>query len=159
IWPLCRFPLRAGSVRDRRSAAIQLVREKFLLFALTVASSIITFMVQRKGGAVSSLDFSGLQQHVANAAVSYAAYLRCMLWPTTLEAFYSCPNWFPALPVAVIVLVLVVVSIAVFRVGARLPYLPVGWLWYLGTLIPVIGLVQVGSQSRADRYTYVPLVG
>jgi tetratricopeptide (TPR) repeat protein len=100
-----------------------------------------------------------LKARAANALVSYVAYIGKMLWPTHLAVFYPyfqpLPDWW----VAGSLLGLLGVSAAVMRAGLRHPYLPVGWLWYLGTLVPVIGLVQVGSQPMADRYTYVPLIG
>jgi tetratricopeptide (TPR) repeat protein len=96
---------------------------------------------------------------IENTFISYALYLKKMLWPDALAAFY--PLFYPIDTVAVVVsvFVLLLISTGVFVFGQQRPYLVTGWLWYLGTLVPVIGLVQVGSQAMADRYTYVPLIG
>lgn len=145
FWPLRRTPL-------------PLLREKLPFFALAAASSIVTFLVQRNVGAVAELQTLPLQSRVANALVSYVAYIGDMLWPTRLAALYPylpLPVW----KVAGASVALIAISILVFRAARRYPYLPVGWLWYLGTLVPVIGLIQVGGQSRADRFTYIPLIG
>ncbi len=166
FWPLGRVSLgadppdhsRLAPPRDQWFAGLRLVWEKLPLFALTVASSIVTFVVQQRGGAVAGLDEIPLSLRVANALVSYIAYIGKMLWPTRLAAFYP---YFQPLPWWVVgsILGLIGVSVVVIRAARRHPYLPVGWLWYVGTLVPVIGLVQVGSHSMADRYTYVPLIG
>ena len=167
VWPLGRMGLggdrsrRSGSARraDQRSVALHLVREKLPLFALAIASSIVTFLVQRRGGAVAGLDAYPLSLRVGNAVVSYVAYIVKMLWPTRLAAFYPYPTSLPVGLVAGALVLLIGVSVVVIRAGRRYPYLLVGWLWYLGTLLPVIGLVQVGNQAMADRYTYVPMIG
>jgi len=155
-WPLGRMSL--GDLRATRSIG-RLVREKLPLLALAIASSIVTFVVQRRGGAVSGLDALPLNRRVPNALVSYFTYIGKMLWPTRLTALYPYPRSLPGWWVAGSILGLIGVSVVVIRAARHHPYLPTGWLWYLGTLVPVIGLVQVGSQSRADRYTYVPLIG
>jgi tetratricopeptide (TPR) repeat protein len=155
VWPLGRM----DRSRNQRSVAMTLVREKLPLFALAIASSVVTFFVQRAGGAVARLDALPFSLRVANALVSYVAYIGKMLWPTKLAAFYPYPQSLsPALVLGAIV-ILIGVSVVVIRARLRYPYLLVGWLWYLGTLVPVIGLVQVGNQAMADRYTYVPLIG
>ncbi|MBI4463915.1 MAG: tetratricopeptide repeat protein [Acidobacteria bacterium] len=164
-WPLGRvtlgtdLPGRSGlaPLRDQRSVRLHLVWEKLPLLALAIASSIVTFVVQRK--AVAGLDAIPLDKRVANALVSYVAYIGKMLWPTRLAAYYPYPQSLPGWWVVGAILGLIGVSVMVIRAARRHPYLPVGWLWYLGTLVPVIGLVQVGGQSMADRYTYVPLIG
>jgi Flp pilus assembly protein TadD len=165
-WPLGRLSVGAGS-GDRSSsapfidprAALKLVWEKLPLLALTVASSIVTFVVQHRGGAVVQVDTLSLGRRVANALVSYVAYIGKMFWPTRLAALYPYPESLPVSWVIGSILGLIGVSVVVMWAGRRHPYLPVGWLWYLGTLVPVIGLVQVGVQPMADRYTYVPLIG
>jgi Tfp pilus assembly protein PilF len=150
-WPLRRLaPLRSIG---------PLVREKLPLLALSIASSIVTFAVQRRGGAVMGLDVIPLSLRAANALVSYVAYIGKMLWPTRLAVFYPYVQPLPGWWIAGACLCLVAVSVVVLWAGGRHPYLPVGWFWYLGTLVPVIGLVQVGSQPIADRYTYLPLIG
>jgi Flp pilus assembly protein TadD len=95
----------------------------------------------------------------ANAFVSYILYIGKMIWPCNLAVFYPHPGWWPLWQVLGAVLLLIAVTIMVIQGAKRFPYLLVGWLWYVGTLVPVIGLVQVGGQGIADRYTYVPLIG
>jgi protein O-mannosyl-transferase len=156
-WPLGRW----SAAPDRRgglAAMAPLVREKVPLLALAAAVSVVTFFVQRAAGAVVSIDAVPFGERLANAVVSYAVYLREMIWPTRLAIFY------PLRPVdawAVVSAAAVVIAISavVVRAAARHPYLAVGWFWYLGTLVPVIGLIQVGSQAHADRYTYIPSIG
>lgn len=171
-WPLGRFqpgrsaagpatPLQASAEPDnQRALALRLVWEKVPFFVLAGASSVVTFLVQKSGGAVGSLEGYPVALRIANALVSYVRYLGKMIWPHKLAVFYphpgnSLPEWQPVLAGVL----LLAVSVAVLRLSRRHPYLAVGWLWYLGTLVPVIGLVQVGGQAMADRYTYVPLIG
>jgi tetratricopeptide (TPR) repeat protein len=147
-WPLRRqLPLRS------------LVVEKLPLFALVIASSIVTFIVQRQGGAMSALDVMPISLRIGNAIVSYATYLWKTVWPANLAVFYPFPREISPAAIAGALVVLVAISVLAWRVARTRPYVPVGWLWYLGTLVPVIGLVQVGTQAMADRYTYVPLIG
>ena len=138
----------------------KLVAEKLPLIAVAVASAVVTVVVQRRGGAVGSLGAIGIGERAANAAVGYVLYLGQTIWPADLAVFY------PRVPRSLLgpgplaaVAALIAVTAACLRFGRRYPYLPVGWFWYLGTLVPVIGLVQIGSQDRADRYTYLPHVG
>lgn len=154
FWPLRRMSL-AGGHRTVRA----LVIEKIPLFALSVAASFITFIVQRRGGAVAPVIQLAFGTRLANAVISYVAYLGKSLWPSHLAIYYPYPKAFSAMLVAGSVLLLSAVSVGAILLGRRHPYLPVGWFWYLGTLVPVIGLVQVGTQAMADRYTYLPLVG
>jgi Flp pilus assembly protein TadD len=135
------------------------ILEKLPLLALAAASSIVTFVVQQRAGAVKGLDALPLDRRLANAVVTYAAYIGKMLWPAHLAAIYPYPAWPAGWLVAGAIVGLIAVTVLTMRAARRHPYLPVGWLWYLGTLVPVIGLVQVGSQPMADRYTYIPLVG
>jgi Flp pilus assembly protein TadD len=128
--------------------------------ALSGISSAVTFWAQKKGGAVASMVSVPLEARIENALVSYVAYLRQTFWPAGLACFYPLPGQAQSRGSALLcLLILASISALVLRVRRRRPYLAVGWLWYLGTLVPVIGLVQVGSQVRADRYTYIPLVG
>jgi tetratricopeptide (TPR) repeat protein len=136
-----------------------LLREKIPFFVLTVPSSIVAFIVQQEGGAVSTIEGLPLGVRLANAFVTYILYIGKMIWPSNLAVFYPHPGLWPLWQVGGAVLLLLVVTLLVIRGAKRFPYLPVGWLWYVGTLVPVIGLVQVGSQARADRYTYIPLIG
>jgi tetratricopeptide (TPR) repeat protein len=137
----------------------KLLLEKFPLFALSVASSVITMIAQQSGGATrSTLQFS-LGVRIENALVAYAMYLWKMIWPLHLAPMYPHPGdslaaW------QILVSLVVLVSISIFVVIFRdRRYLLAGWLWFVGTLVPVIGLVQVGDQAMADRYAYVPLIG
>ena len=152
-WPLRRF----SSVS--RSALGPLVREKLPFFALSLASCIVTFVFQVKGGAVSALDRYPLPDRLANALISYARYVGKLLWPQDLSVMYPHPGHWPAWQVALALLFLVAVTLAALRWRRERPFLPVGWLWFVGTLVPVIGVVQVGIQAMADRYTYVPSIG
>jgi tetratricopeptide (TPR) repeat protein len=145
-WPL-RRPL------DR-----WLILEKIPLFALVAASSVVTFLAQSRGGAVSALAALPLASRVANAVVAYVGYVEKILWPTGLTVLYPYSREFGWRPGIAVLVLIAVTTVATF-VARRYRYVLVGWLWYLGTLVPVIGLVQVGIQSMADRYTYVPSIG
>jgi tetratricopeptide (TPR) repeat protein len=156
-WPLGRW----SAAPDRRSAVaalVPLVREKLPLLALSALVSVVTFFVQRSAGAVASIDAVPLGERVANAVVSYAVYLRELVWPARLAVFYPLRPADASVVIAAAAIVLAL-SALVVRAARRRPYLAVGWFWYLGTLVPVIGLIQVGSQSHADRYTYIPSIG
>jgi tetratricopeptide (TPR) repeat protein len=167
IWPLGRLTTEPGTrnrpgsglPRNWFSALARLVPEKIPLFVLSAASSLVTYLVQQRAGAVSTLDQIPFSLRAANALVSYVVYLGKMIWPVHLAVLYPYPQDIPALWVTGAALTLICISVAVFRSAGRRPYLLVGWFWYLVTLFPVIGLIQVGIQSMADRYTYIPLVG
>src|SRR5688572_19201451 len=153
-WPLRRL---AGTLALpwRR-----VILEKVPLFALTVASSIFTFLVQQKGGAVfpfaEKLSFGS---RVASAFIAYVSYLGKTFLPEELAVLYPHPGSWPAWQIAGAALILLFITAVVIIFAKARPYLVMGWLWFLGTLVPVIGLVQVGEQYMADRYTYIPLVG
>jgi len=136
-----------------------LILEKIPLFGFTILSCTATYIVQKTGTAVGSLEFYTPVMRISNAFVSYLIYITKMVWPDDLAVFYPYPGLPPLPQVLGAALLLIVVTFAVFRAARRFPYLPVGWLWFTGTLIPVIGIVQVGSQAMADRYTYVPSIG
>jgi Flp pilus assembly protein TadD len=129
------------------------------LFLLAAASSITTFLVQKHAGAVSTLELLPVSARLANALVSYIAYLAKMLWPVDLPVYYPFPVAIDPWQVTGAVLLLATLTVVAVALGRRFRFLPVGWLWFLGTLVPVIGLVQVGGQAMADRYTYLPLIG
>jgi Tfp pilus assembly protein PilF len=151
-WPL-------GRAAGGKASWIRLVWEKTPLFLLSAAGSVITFLVQRKDHAVVPLSAISLDDRLANAVMSYAAYLGKTLWPAGLSIFYPYHGPPPlGHLLSAVALIILITGISVLLSNRR-PYLLVGWLWYLGTLVPVIGLVQVGSQAIADRYTYLPLVG
>ncbi|MBC8198736.1 MAG: tetratricopeptide repeat protein [Desulfobacteraceae bacterium] len=141
------------------SLALSLLWEKIPLFVLAAASSVVTFFVQQSGGAVRSLDALPLFVRISNALVSYISYIVKMILPHNMAILYPHPKDFSIWQVAGACLLLACISFIAIRSMKRYPYFAVGWLWYLGTLVPVIGLVQVGLQSMADRYTYIPLTG
>jgi tetratricopeptide (TPR) repeat protein len=162
-WPLRRLSLpilhhpHTPSLPHSTAPPLRLIREKLPFFILAALSSVITFVVQRKGGAVSTSLSVG--ERIANALVSYVRYIGKMFWPTDLSILYPHPGYWPPWQVMVSAGLLLVVFFAVLLLARKRPYLAVGWLWFCGTLVPVIGLIQVGIQSLADRYTYVPLIG
>jgi Flp pilus assembly protein TadD len=166
-WPLGRMTpvdsLDSSPWPFSLSRLSRLAWEKVPLLGLSAISCFITFLAQSRGGAVRSLDYVPFGMRISNALVSYVSYLGQMVWPSSLAMFYPHPASIQAsIPVWKIMgaaLLLGGLSFLVVWQARHRPYLPVGWLWYIGTLVPVIGLVQVGSQAMADRYTYVPLIG
>ena len=152
-WPLG----RVSGLEFRLSSWRRLLVEKLPFLALSIASSVITYLVQQGGGSVVTI--FALDDRLANGLVSVVGYIGKMFWPTNLSVFYPHPGHWPAGAVAASVVLLTAVSAVAFKLGRTRPYLVVGWLWYLGMLVPVIGLVQVGMQAMADRYTYLPLIG
>ena len=154
-WPLRRIQAqRAGSERH----LLQLIAEKIPLIALSAGSSIVTFLAQR--GAIGWTEQLPVSARISNAIVTYVVYIRQMLWPAKLAVFYPHPeNRLPTWEISLALVVLVGITVAAFVLRKKAPYLITGWLWYLGMLVPVIGLVQVGWQGHADRYTYLPQVG
>jgi tetratricopeptide (TPR) repeat protein len=162
FYPLNRFQFQrsdGGASSQQMPIVLRLILEKTPLFVLVVMSSAITFYAQKHGGAVASLEVIPLKARVANALVSYANYIGKMVYPSKLAVLYPHPGMLPWWKIAGACLLLVSISFLAIRIVKQSPYFAVGWLWYLGTLVPVIGLVQVGSQAMADRYTYVPLIG
>jgi tetratricopeptide (TPR) repeat protein len=166
-WPLGRVTLDDAAAPDergtrssrQRGVVLRLLGEKTPLFALAAASSVATFVVQQHGGSVIRLELAPFVLRAENALVSYVAYIGKMLWPARLAAFYPYPPSLPIWQVIGAALILMAAFALALRAVRRYPYLLVGWLWYVGTLVPVIGLVQVGFQRMADRYTYIPLIG
>ncbi len=160
VWPLRRLSRGVEAPRAVWRRAGLFVVEKLPLFALVAISAVITFQVQKTGGFVKSLDGLSLGERVITALDAYGSYIAAMLWPTRLALMYPLPSdihisaWTIGSSI-----VLVACSLVALLLVRRRPYVFVGWFWYVGTLVPVIGLVQVGTQSMADRYTYVPLVG
>ena len=156
-WPLERY---GKSPEFRGANAKRLFAEKLPLLALSAASSVVTAVAQGRGKAIASLAEIPLLERIGNAVVSYIAYLIKTVWPARLAVHYPHPRGdLGAIVMIGCLAAIVVATLAAARYRRRYPYLAVGWLWYLGTLVPVIGLVQVGEQAMADRYTYVPLIG
>ena len=153
-WPLRRWN-RIGGNRS----ATQLILEKLPLVVMTAWSCWITVRAQRLGGSISPLEQIAIDERVQNAIVTYAAYLGKFLWPTNLAVLYPHPGDWEPWRVALSAAVLLAISVFVGAMRRKAPALLTGWLWYMGTLVPVIGLVQVGVQAMADRYTYVPQIG
>ena len=141
----------------RRSTVLRLVLEKAPFFALAFASSAVTLWVQQ--GALQSLERLSLGPRLETALIAYATYIEKTVWPSKLAILYLSPSAWPAWQVAITASVLAAILGSVLWGWRRLPYLSFGWLWFVGTLVPVIGIIQVGNQSMADRYTYIPLVG
>jgi tetratricopeptide (TPR) repeat protein len=184
-WPLRRMEqkkvspdsLKAASKRKKRRKGTQLaaaaaqpatplwplirrlLAEKSPLFFLAGLSSVVTFLVQQHGGAVKSFEAYPLTTRLANASISYILYAAKTAWPTNLGVFYPHPGMRPLWQVVGSFVLIVAITALTVRGAKKRPYAPVGWLWYLGTLVPVIGVVQVGTQAMADRYTYIPLIG
>ncbi|MBL9084261.1 MAG: tetratricopeptide repeat protein [Planctomycetales bacterium] len=166
-WPLNRMP--AGTANSERArSGTSLILEKLPLFGIVAASSVVTYLAQLHGNSVTTLDRLAPATRFANAAIAYLAYLGKTIWPANLAVLYPHPGISPEgdttdaafLWRGVAASVLLAVLTLLFCVlGRKRRYLTVGWLWFLGTLVPVIGIVQVGSQSLADRYTYLPHVG
>jgi len=147
-WPL-----------ERKEAWRRRILEKLPLMALAGLSAADTIWAQRAGGSLTSLDRLPLPLRLANATVSYLRYIAKTLWPMNLAAFYPFPRAIPVWAVAGSAAALLLITWLVFRARSRQPWLAAGWSWYLLTLLPVIGIVQVGQQSMADRYMYVPMIG
>jgi protein O-mannosyl-transferase len=154
FWPLQRI-FRLKDITAWR----KLLVEKIPFFLLSIVVSLITVNTQHQGGSVASLATLPLGSRIANAFVSYLRYVLKFIWPTDLSALYIHPGHWPLSIVAIALLFVIGITLLTVVHGARHPYSLVGWFWFLGTLVPVIGLVQVGVQSIADRYTYIPSIG
>jgi protein O-mannosyl-transferase len=139
VWPLHRLSRKT-------------VVEKIPLFALSAGAAVLAYVVQQHGGAISEIPLS---LRLENAAVSYVTYIAQFFWPAKLAVFYPFPSAVPGWQWVGAIVILGAITFATLR----RPAVAIGWLWYLGTLVPVIGVVQIGLQSRADRYTYIPLIG
>jgi tetratricopeptide (TPR) repeat protein len=166
VWPLGRWrALGQRAVGRERGAGaparplLGLLAEKWPLFALAASSSVVTFFVQREGGAVIPVEKIPPVYRLVNALLSYWRYAAKTFWPDDLAVLYPFPRTTSWNTAAAAAAGLVAVTAALLLQARKRPYLTVGWLWYLGMLVPVIGLVQVGSQAYADRYTYLPAIG
>jgi protein O-mannosyl-transferase len=160
-WPLKRMKsveCRVGNAKPGTSLRF-IILEKLPFFALAAAASIVTFAVQHHGGALAGDESLPLGARAANALISYCRYLGKLLWPTNLAVFYPHPGSWPALELVLAGALMLGISVLLFLTRRPYPFLLMGWLWYCGTLVPVIGLVQSGEQAMADRFTYLPSVG
>jgi tetratricopeptide (TPR) repeat protein len=167
-WPLGRLELGQSTPRptdqtDGSSHAKRpwayLILEKLPMIALSAAFCVVAYVAQAGGGAIKSASVFPMNVRVLNALIAYVSYIGKTIWPQNLAVFYPHPGLWPTWQVAGAVLLLLTLSAVVVLKMRQLPYLTFGWMWYLGTLVPVIGLVQVGDHAMADRYTYVPIIG
>ena len=163
VWPLRRIPLTArvsdGEPSIPNQSWAKAVLEKIPFLALSATACAVTYFVQKHGNAVMSLTAYPMGLRIENAIISYFIYVIKTLLPTGLAVFYPYPTHFPIWEPALAGTAILLVSILVLRSFRNRPYLTIGWLWFLGTLAPVIGIVQVGDQARADRYMYIPITG
>ncbi len=146
VWPL------------RRKQTSRLLWEKIPLVALSAAVAVVAYLAQKSAGSVEMVHVP-FGMRAENALIAYTVYIAKMFWPAGLAVLYPYPPAIPAWHAVVAALAIAGISVLALRSSRDHPYLTVGWLWYLGTLVPVIGLVQVGLQSRADRYMYIPMTG
>jgi Tfp pilus assembly protein PilF len=152
-WPLNRL-------LNSKFSILNSLFEKLPFFFLSAVSSVITYITQQKSGAMSDVHLVSFRERIANAIVSYLDYIGKMIWPARLAVLYPLPiGGIPAAKVVLYAIILVLITALIIYHGRRRKYLLVGWLLFLGTLVPVIGIVQVGAQAMADRYAYVPLIG
>jgi tetratricopeptide (TPR) repeat protein len=163
-WPFRRFEF--GASRTRKvgkgdgAGLAQSVLEKIPFFVIALASSVVTFLIQQRGGATKVLYDVNFPNRIANALFSYARYLQKTVLPIDLAVFYPHPGGgLPLWQAGAAAILLVLISVLVWKQRIQRPFLVVGWFWFLGTLVPVIGLVQVGLQGMADRYMYLPMIG
>ena len=176
FWPLMRFenfkhkistgppdsieplePPSSGSFSWRQAKG--LLVEKVPFFALAVAVSLITMWAQKKEGVMGTTDQLPMTWRLGNAVVAYATYLKKTFWPANLSPLYPHPGQWPSDLVALSAVLLLLITLLAMLLLRRSAVVAVGWFWFLGTLVPAIGIVQVGIQSMADRYTYIPLIG
>ncbi len=161
-WPLCRFQfgqLGSESNSQQLSAVFRLVLEKLPFFIIIAIISVVTFLTQKEGGVMAPFDFLPVRIRIANTLVFYISYIGKMILPINLAVLYPYPMMQSLWKVTAAGLFLVVISLLAYRTNRQHPYFIVGWLWYIGTLIPVIGFVLIGPHGMADRYTYIPFIG
>jgi tetratricopeptide (TPR) repeat protein len=133
--------------------------EKVPFFGAALASSLVAYVAHQRGGAVATLEVIPLATRIENALVAYVVYILKTFWPTNLAIFYPYPLQSLVVPAILSTIALATITVLVVIAYKQRPYLAVGWFWYIVTLTPVIGIIQTGSQSRADRYTYIPMIG
>ena len=167
FWPLKRFHNKADNLLQSERIThlgikgnFPLIIEKIPLFILSIASCILTFMVQKSGGAVVPLKVLPLKTRIANALSSYVSYILKAIWPHKLAYYYPYPiNTFSMWQICGTILLIISIIIGTMYLSRKYPYMLVGLFWYIGSLVPVIGLVQITNQAMADRYTYISLIG
>ncbi len=164
FWPLNRMDIGKNQLKAESSASgsacttlLRIVLEKLPFLLISVVSCVVTYLAQQQSGSTAgSVPFD---IRLGNALVSYVSYIGKIIWPHNLAAFYPFPDSIHFWQVSGAAVILMAISSTVFLLRRSSPYLTVGWLWYLGTLVPVIGFVKVGSQAMADRYSYIPSIG
>jgi len=158
VWPLKRADLASPPATLLKTAG-GLFREKIPFFVLTILISAVTVWAQRTGGAMVGIEDIPFLKRFFNAVIAYAVYLGKIFWPVDLAVYYPYEFMVPITKLLLSFVIILFLTIFIIHYRKKLPFLFTGWFWYLGTLIPVIGLVQVGSQAMADRYTYLPSIG
>jgi protein O-mannosyl-transferase len=159
-WPLRRIAFSAENRAQWFSSFWKLCLEKWPLFLLSAVSSVLTFYAQRTGGAVIDFQSLSVWERISNAFIGYWRYVRILFWPARLRAYYYYDfHHISSLAAVLSALALILVTTVCWHLRKKKPYCFFGWLWFLGTLVPVIGIVQVGEQSLAERYTYLSFIG
>ncbi len=159
-WPLRRITFAPESRPHWLPSFRKLCLEKWPLFMMSAISSVITFLAQRAGHSVAPLQLLPMWERFSNAAISYCRYVRIMVWPHPLRAYYYYDsNHISVIAAVLSAIALILVTALCWHYRKAKPYCLFGWLWFLGTLVPVIGIVQVGEQAMAERYTYIPFIG
>jgi protein O-mannosyl-transferase len=161
-WPLERIgePSFAKAAEGRHKASLKwLIIEKIPLLAMAVILSVVTFIAQKGGGAISTIEIIPLDQRVANAFLSYITYIAKAVWPSALAVYHTQPHAGFTVITTICAVLFLAISLFCVYIGRRKKYMVVGWLWFVGTLIPMIGLVQVGAQAIAYRYLYLSILG
>jgi tetratricopeptide (TPR) repeat protein len=166
-WPLGRYAYGEtavaagykGGKQCGKSVITGIVLEKVPLIILSAIFSIVTIYAQKATGTLIPVNYEPISMRLSNALVAYVRYIGKMIWPANLAVIYPFPHQVPVWQVCCAVVVLTCMTVIAVRKMRKYPFKIVGWLWFIGTLLPVIGLVQVGSQAMADRYTYIPLIG
>jgi tetratricopeptide (TPR) repeat protein len=156
-WPLRRF--QASTDKPGLSVVWRLIREKIPFFVLAALVSVVTFVVQQRGGILETVESMPMGARIGNALISYCRYLGKLCWPVDLAVFYPHPGYWPLGKVLLAGGLLLGISALVWLGRRRYPYLLVGWLWYCGTLVPVSQIVQAANMAMADRWTYLPSIG
>ncbi|MGD0275415.1 MAG: hypothetical protein ABSB79_05085, partial [Syntrophales bacterium] len=158
-WPLNRLQavLSTSDSQVKWRSIRRLIEEKLLLFALAGVFSVIVYLVAQKANTV--LSSIPLDWRIANALRSYVLYIWKMIWPWDLSILYPLFTYLPIWQIICSIMILTVITLFILWMRKKLPFLIVGWLWYLSTFLPVIGIIQNGGQAYADRYTYIPLIG